>query len=462
MDELPAAEEIVRRFRDCGTFARGASLRTCFHPDQFVVLNSPRPEVVEASIRELEYQAEVAGWVGADVLNIHGGGSYGDKPKALAEFARNLARLSPATRSRLTVENDDKTYTPADLLPLCRAEGLPLVYDVHHHRCRPDGLTVEEATEQALATWDREPPVPPLEPSCRLARPQARTPSRLHRPRRLPPVLARPRPDRRGRGEGQGGRGAEADGGAELARVIAVQVTPADHPGRSFPVITQPPSHSTIPVHGGFGNPERGRTEPRSGHFFRNRSRPHHIRTKQQPLQTWYSKTLGWHLHTICVNARLVSAVRPPDGKTKTTVSMSLSVLPVLPHRPTDQPRPSDCPVRPSGWTGRYHRAPRGNSRKFRAASSPSGHVCRGIPSHPLQASPPRCEHGLTSMRQVRTRLDIVVGFYVLFEEGCRGKQARISLEARVGGLRPQDSHPQAFYERSSFGELASGTTRIP
>ncbi len=116
-----------------------------------------RPEVVEASIRELEYQAEVAEWVGADVINIHAGGSYGDKPLALASFARALNRLSSRARSRLTVENDDATYTPADLLPLCRAEGLPMVYDVHHHRCLGDGLDVVEATEQAVATWDREP-----------------------------------------------------------------------------------------------------------------------------------------------------------------------------------------------------------------------------------------------------------------------------------------------------------------
>ena len=78
---------------------------------------------------------EVAEWIGADVVNVHGGGAYGDKQKALARFARNLDRLSDEARNRLTVENDDRTYTPADLLPLCRAEGIPLVYDVHHHRC---------------------------------------------------------------------------------------------------------------------------------------------------------------------------------------------------------------------------------------------------------------------------------------------------------------------------------------
>lgn len=157
IEDLPHGGEIVRRFRDCGAFARRSGLRTCFHPDQFVVLNSPRPDVVEASIRELEYQSEVADWVGADVVNVHGGGAYGDKPKALGDLARNLERLSAGARSRLTVENDDKTFTPADLLPLCRSEGLPLVYDVHHHPCRRDRLTVEQATAEAIATWDREP-----------------------------------------------------------------------------------------------------------------------------------------------------------------------------------------------------------------------------------------------------------------------------------------------------------------
>lgn len=63
----------------------------------------------------------------------------------------------PPVRSRLTLENDDKVYTPADLLPVCADTGVPLVYDVHHHRCLPDGLTVAEATKRARATWKTEP-----------------------------------------------------------------------------------------------------------------------------------------------------------------------------------------------------------------------------------------------------------------------------------------------------------------
>ncbi len=157
VNDLPDGDEIIRRFKECGRFAQKYKMRTCFHPDQFVVLNSPREDVVDKSVQELEYQGEVAEWIGADVINIHGGGAYGDKPKALADFARNLDRLSSRVRSRLTVENDDKTYTPSDLLPICKANGIPLVYDVHHHRCLPDKLSIEQATKRALATWNREP-----------------------------------------------------------------------------------------------------------------------------------------------------------------------------------------------------------------------------------------------------------------------------------------------------------------
>lgn len=157
VEELPGAAERVARLRACGEFARAQGIRTGFHPDQFVVLNSPDDAIVERSLADLESQAEIAEWTHADTVNIHGGGGYGDKPAALERLRRNLARLSPRARQRLTLENDDKTFTPADLLPVCRAEGVPLVYDVHHHRCCPDGLAVEEATAAAAATWNREP-----------------------------------------------------------------------------------------------------------------------------------------------------------------------------------------------------------------------------------------------------------------------------------------------------------------
>lgn len=157
IDQLPDAERIVALFRGCGRFCRKYDIRTSFHPDQFVVLNSPDARVVERSVAELVYQAEVARWVNADVITLHGGGAYADKPAALRRLEAAVRRLPRAVRSRLALENDDVRFTPRDLLPLCRRLDIPLVYDVHHHRCLPDRLSVEAATALALATWRREP-----------------------------------------------------------------------------------------------------------------------------------------------------------------------------------------------------------------------------------------------------------------------------------------------------------------
>jgi len=157
IEDLPGVDAIVAAFRRSGAFARDHDIRTGFHPDPFVVLNSPETDIVRRAVADIESQAEIAEWVNADTINIHGGGAYGDRPAALGRFVRNVERLSERARARLTVENDDRVFTPADLLPVCRAAELPLVYDAHHHRCLPDGMSVEEATAAAVTTWNREP-----------------------------------------------------------------------------------------------------------------------------------------------------------------------------------------------------------------------------------------------------------------------------------------------------------------
>jgi UV DNA damage endonuclease len=113
--------------------------------------------VLQRSIADLIYQSEVAGWVNADVINIHGGGAYGNKSASLQHLRKCIEKLPEMVRSRLTLENDDRVYTPEDLLPVCRDMDIPLVYDVHHHRCLPDGYSVEAITKLAIGTWKREP-----------------------------------------------------------------------------------------------------------------------------------------------------------------------------------------------------------------------------------------------------------------------------------------------------------------
>ena len=157
IEDLPQSTEIVDAFRKCKAYCRRHDLRTSFHPDQFSLLSSPNPEVTQRSLAELHYQAEVAEWVGADVINIHAGGAYGNKAEALKRLVRQIRDLPQNLRSRLTLENDDRLYTPRDLLPVCEKLRIPFVYDLHHHRCLPDGQNAEDTTHRALITWDREP-----------------------------------------------------------------------------------------------------------------------------------------------------------------------------------------------------------------------------------------------------------------------------------------------------------------
>ena len=158
LEDLDDAGVIAASFGAAGALARARGVRLSFHPDQFVVLNSAREDVVESSLREMTLQGEVAALVGADTICLHGGSAAGGKAEALDRLARALDRLSDDARTRLGLENDDRVYTPADLLPLCERAGVPMIYDVHHHRCNADGLPADEATLRAADTWrDREP-----------------------------------------------------------------------------------------------------------------------------------------------------------------------------------------------------------------------------------------------------------------------------------------------------------------
>ncbi len=158
LEDLPSATAIRQAFSQVRDLAKAHDIRLSFHPDQFVVPASPNPAVRENSLRELTYHGWLADLLGAEVINLHAGGAYGDPAAALTRFAAVFRDLPEAVRTRLTVENDDRVFSPRQLLPLTEATGIPLVYDVHHHRCLPDDLSIDEATALAAATWaGREP-----------------------------------------------------------------------------------------------------------------------------------------------------------------------------------------------------------------------------------------------------------------------------------------------------------------
>ena len=119
-------------FSPVGEAARRLDVRLSFHPGQFCVLASDNPEIVNRSIEEFEYHADMARWMGYGQrfqdfkINIHISGRQGP-----AGIKRVLGRLSPEARNCITIENDEMSWGVDASLELC--DDLALVLDIHHH-----------------------------------------------------------------------------------------------------------------------------------------------------------------------------------------------------------------------------------------------------------------------------------------------------------------------------------------
>ena len=151
-------EELKARLKAIGRRATQAGIRLVMHPDQFVVLNSERPEVIANSIVILEHHARVLDLLGQPrspwtAIQIHGGKS--GRPEELAETIRSL----PSNiRSRIALENDEDCYSAAEILEICRAANVPMVFDAHHHICHErlrtyDHPSVGRFLKAARGTW---------------------------------------------------------------------------------------------------------------------------------------------------------------------------------------------------------------------------------------------------------------------------------------------------------------------
>ena len=146
----------------CGNYAKKNGIRITSHPGPFNVLVSPRPHVVENTITDLELHGKIFDLMGLEQshynkINIHCNGVYGDKKKAMDRFCYNYQKLPDSVKTRLTVENDDKSsmYSVHDLMYIYEKIGIPIVFDYHHHRFCTGYLSEKKALELAISTWPR-------------------------------------------------------------------------------------------------------------------------------------------------------------------------------------------------------------------------------------------------------------------------------------------------------------------
>jgi UV DNA damage endonuclease len=141
-----------------GTRAQKLGIRLVLHPDQFVVISSDRPEVMENSIKILTSHAHILDLLGLPrspwaLMNIHGG--KGDRSQKAIETIRNLP---DPIRLRLTLENDEYAYSSTEILKVCQEADIPMVFDAHHHVIHEhldsyEDPSVAEMLLAARTTW---------------------------------------------------------------------------------------------------------------------------------------------------------------------------------------------------------------------------------------------------------------------------------------------------------------------
>lgn len=161
LKDLPQFDEIKSQLETIGKYVLDNNMRVGFHPGQFCVLPSPTPKVVDNTINELDKSAEILDLMGLPInhkfsLNIHVGGSYGDKESTLKRFVENFDRLSDSTKSRLVIENDDKEsqYSVIDLYEgLYKHINIPITFDFFHHLFCTGGIDQDSAANLAASTW---------------------------------------------------------------------------------------------------------------------------------------------------------------------------------------------------------------------------------------------------------------------------------------------------------------------
>ena len=141
-------------FARVGDIARNSGVRLSFHPGQFTVLASSNPGIVERSIEEFEYHANMARWMGYGrtfqdfKINVHISGRAG--PEGIRSAYQ---RLTPEARSCITIENEENAWGLDDCLTI--TDIVPIVLDIHHHWIREGEyiLPGDDRVKRVVDSW---------------------------------------------------------------------------------------------------------------------------------------------------------------------------------------------------------------------------------------------------------------------------------------------------------------------
>jgi UV DNA damage endonuclease len=161
--DFPWQDRFMEEFRTIGRAIRDAGIRISMHPDQFVLINAQDAGIVDRSIAELRYHAEILDLMELDTtakIQIHIGGVYGDREGSIRRFVDHAAELPGEVFRRLVIENDDLRFPLGDCLRVHGETGLPVLFDAFHHELLNRGEPLARALGLAAGTWGKSDGIP--------------------------------------------------------------------------------------------------------------------------------------------------------------------------------------------------------------------------------------------------------------------------------------------------------------
>ncbi|WP_042357157.1 UV DNA damage repair endonuclease UvsE [Bacillus rubiinfantis] len=156
-DYLKPLQEALR---ELGNFAKTHGIRIDFHPDHFVLLNSPKKEVLKNSLQTLKLHYDLLRGMGIDTTHrcvMHVGGNYQETELSLERFVENWMLVPKKIQQMIILENDDTSFSLEDTLYLCEKLGIPLVFDYHHHLAHHQDPNWQDKWECVVRTWKDSP-----------------------------------------------------------------------------------------------------------------------------------------------------------------------------------------------------------------------------------------------------------------------------------------------------------------
>ena len=154
--------DYINKYKDIyeriGNMIFGSDIRVDFHPDQFCVLNSTKKEVVDNSVKILDYHYKLLDVLGVKdkVLVIHVGSGVFGKDNSIKRFINNYRNLPNYLKDVIAIENDDKIFNISDVTKISNILNIPIVLDYHHYKCNKSDIDIEKV----FNSWgDRNPKV---------------------------------------------------------------------------------------------------------------------------------------------------------------------------------------------------------------------------------------------------------------------------------------------------------------